>query len=353
MKKILIIGLVQYGYNTDWYQYSECLADYYDVYYLCANNGKPIRLSEKVHVNYFGTSLLGWRGALFREAWRLVKENDFKKVVVYTFALSFLLRLFIPKKKLVMDIRTSYICSPLKSFLLNREILFESFFYDKVSVISWGVSSFLGLHKKKCRLLPLGAIPGVQSDKTIVIGMKLMYVGTFYDRHIENTVEGTALFLRNHPSLSPDDFTYYIIGCGSDYDIKLIQGTIDKYGIDKYVKFEGEKRFEKLIPYFEKCNIGVCYVPMTDYYDCQPPTKTFEYLLNSMVVLGTRTCENRAVLNDSNGVLIDDTIEGFAKGLDDFFKQQAKYRYESIYKNSLQYSWRKLTEKYMLPIIEE
>lgn len=41
---------------------------------------------------------------------------------------------------------------------------------------------------------------------------------------------------------------------------------------------------------------------MTEYYDSQPPTKTFEYALSGLYVLATKTRENEKVITNDNGV---------------------------------------------------
>jgi len=42
------------------------------------------------------------------------------------------------------------------------------------------------------------------------------------------------------------------------------------------------------------------------YYDCQPATKTFEYILSGMVCIATSTYENKKLINNINGVLCND-----------------------------------------------
>jgi nucleoside-diphosphate-sugar epimerase len=67
--------------------------------------------------------------------------------------------------------------------------------------------------------------------------------------------------------------------------------------------------------YFDIHNIGVSYIPMLKCFDNQPPTKTFEYLLSGMPVIATATNANKDIINDVNGVLINDNSEEVYNGL--------------------------------------
>lgn len=82
--------------------------------------------------------------------------------------------------------------------------------------------------------------------------------------------------------------------------------TVVSEGVRKKLGLENKD----LEPYFEQANVGISFVPMTDHYDAQPATKTFEYSNSGLYVLGTATTENKKSI-DNNGVLIQDTPESF------------------------------------------
>lgn len=44
------------------------------------------------------------------------------------------------------------------------------------------------------------------------------------------------------------------------------------------------------------------YVPITDYYEYQPPTKTFEYVLSGLLCLATATSSNKEVITEEKVV---------------------------------------------------
>ena len=352
MKKILFIIPGQYGYHTDSYKYCEILAEkyHYMVAYLGLNLGKEIRGSKLVDVHLVSAgNSFKWRIGLLLEALKLEKKYRFDIVFIHAFPLCLLSLLILPRKNLILDIRTSYIEGRYKSLILNKLLKAESFFFRRISVISWGVADFLKLDTKKCCLLPLGGDEAPFHDKDMNV-LSLLYVGTFYDRHIEKTIEGFSLFIKKYPFIEAH---YRIIGMGSDYKKKKICNAIEKNGLKHNCIFVGEKRHEELYPFFQNHNIGVSYIPLTKYYDCQPPTKTYEYLLNTMVVLATPTSENRKVINASNGiVLAGDSPEDVASGLEQIWFRRKEFNFNSIFNEAKSYTWNQIVKTYLLSIIE-
>lgn len=349
-KKVLFIIPTQYGYHTDSYKYSELLAEKYEVYYVGLNYRKPEKKSERVNILLENPKkYLFWRLTFLVEALRLHKKCQFNKIFIYYFPLCSFFLLFFPRNIMVMDVRTSFIEGKYKSKLLNRLLSIESKLFKRVSVISWGVADFLSLNKRKCSLLPLGG-DDVSFYSKALNKMSLLYVGTFYDRYIEKTVEGLYIFRKNNSDI---EIEYTIIGMGTNEEKKKIFDSILNYKLSDVIDFVGEKRHEELIPYFKSHNIGVSYIPLTDYYDCQPPTKTFEYLLNTMIVLATPTLENRKVINDTNGILMeDDSPFAFAYALEQLSRKKEQFDMKKIHTSSQQYSWRNVVNNYLIGIVE-
>ena len=112
--------------------------------------------------------------------------------------------------------------------------------------------------------------------------------------------------------------------------------------IDKIIIFAGQIPHDKIKPYFDLHNIGVSYIPKTEYFDVQPPTKTFEYLLSGMPVIATDTLENKRVICSKNGVLINDTAEAFYQGLVRIYTDKNNFDSISIRNSSMQYTWYKI-----------
>lgn len=349
-KNVLFIVPTQYGYHTDSYKYCELLGEKYDVSYIGLSMNKPVRESKKVDVLLAKTGrFFFWRYALLKAAWRLNRKKRFDKIFIYAFPLCSLFILLFPKEKMIMDIRTSFIEGKIKSFILNRIIGLESKLFNNISVISLGIIDFLSLNRGKCHLLPLGGDDVPYYDKEMDT-ISLLYVGTFYDRHIEKTVEGLSLFRQQNANIKIE---YTIIGIGSVGEVQKIIDAISAYGLKEVVHYVGEKRHEELVPFYKTHNVGVSYIPLTPYYDCQPPTKTYEYLLNTMAVLATPTTENKKLVNKSNGVLLaGDSAEDFANGIRLLYEKRKSFDFKGIYTNAKKYSWDNILNNYLINIVE-
>jgi len=188
---------------------------------------------------------------------------------------------------------------------------FETKFFKNIIVLSKSLSEKLKL-SYKANIIPLGAATISNIEKRFD-EMHLLYVGTLYNRHID-TITGFKSFY----DAFKDQITlfYTIIGDGPNNEAQASRDLVSKYGLSDVVKITGRIPHTPILaPYFNICNIGVFYVPLTDYYDCQLVTKTFEYLLSGMPVVATNTSENRAVIQSKNGVLVGETADDFYAGL--------------------------------------
>jgi glycosyltransferase involved in cell wall biosynthesis len=106
-----------------------------------------------------------------------------------------------------------------------------------------------------------------------------------------------------------------------------------------------------LIQYLGKTTIGIVYIPKTPAYNCQPPTKLFEFIVNGIPVLATSTREIARFVNDANGVLIDDNAQSFADGLDQLIFQLPGISSEKIKESARHYLWENLIKTRLLKII--
>ena len=96
---------------------------------------------------------------------------------------------------------------------------------------------------------------------------------------------------------------------------------------------------------------GVAFIPGDKHYQVQPATKIFEYLLAGMVVIATQTYENTRVINDSNGVLTDDTAEGFAAGLEKLMEKRMSFKSPAIRDGIGEYAWQRIVAENLLPYL--
>ena len=92
---------------------------------------------------------------------------------------------------------------------------------------------------------------------------------------------------------------------------------------------------------------------MTKYFDNQPPTKTYEYLVSGLPVIATGTKENAKILNDSCGVLIDDNEVSFALGLQAIVSKRKTFNSAKIRNMYQENLWENIVNNNLKNYIEE
>lgn len=270
------------------------------------------------------------------------KSPDTIIFIKYFKVISTITRLLRRNNPLVLDIRTGSVePSPLLRFIQDTILKIECLFFNNITVISKGLACKLELEKKST-ILPLGADIISETTKKFD-SLRLLYVGTLYNRNINKALEGFVKFYYSSPEIKSARFT--IIGDGPSDEVKQLKKIVTNHNLQGVVDVIGVVPHNQLKPYFDDHNVGLSYVPMTPYFDVQPPTKTFEYLLSGMAVIATATSENRRVINESNGVLTGDSPEAIAQGLVSLKKKMAMFNSNRIRKNGSQYSWEKITRK--------
>jgi glycosyltransferase involved in cell wall biosynthesis len=262
-----------------------------------------------------------------------------------------LLSLVHSRRKMILDIRSGCVSSSwLLRMFCDALISFEGGCFNHVHIISEGLRARLRLPHLSSAIVPLGADPLVIPSRAFDC-VHLLYVGTLCSvRRIEDTVIGFA-------RLSADtkksvNLQYTIVGDGPPGELERLANVAKHLGVSSTVHFVGYVPHEELSPYFERCNVGVSYVPITSYFDHQPPTKTFEYLHAGMPVIATATSENRKIVNCNNGVLIADTADAFCEGVGLFLKERGRYRSDAIRESVAAYSWKAITRR-KLSLLED
>lgn len=349
-KTILFINKAQFGYHTDYYKFCEYLRDIYEVKYFCFDTGKLKLNMERVSVKYVPfkgpKALRGLRFMLFA----IISILNTKGLVFVSYfpGCLFLKKVF-PWRRMLLDIRTLSITpNEKKRRNYDRNIIRTAQCYDFVTIISQGLREKIKLDLNKSAIIPLGSDSISLRDKDFS-QLKLLYVGTLNWRNIIQTVEGLNLCLQKNPAIS--DISYDIIGDGKEYE--LLNDRIRHLKLDDRIILHGSIPHFKIQPYFDNCNVGVSYVPITDYYNYQPVTKTYEYLMSGMVCLGTNTIENRKIVDERNGILCEDNPESFANALLELYSRIKSYNSDLIRSTVEKYSWERIVEETLLPVLEE
>jgi glycosyltransferase involved in cell wall biosynthesis len=347
-KKILFINPGHVKSVTDTYNYCDKLNNNYDVTYLgfCETDTlSQIHNFKIIYLNGYGNNLHN-KIKFLRLSLKLINSLDYDAIFInYFLGASFLS--FFSKQRLLIDVRTSFIHrNKIKRYLFNKILKFEVRQFDKISCISEGLKSYLGL-PSNTHVLPLGANM-INTQSKDFKNLNLLYIGTLYNRNIDVTIYGFKKFIDKFPNIN---ISYNIISNGPEYEIQKIRKILQDLNLEEKIVLHGEIRYPDTIKHFENNNIGISFIPITEYFDNQPPTKTFEYLLAGMAVIATKTKENRRIINDTNGILINDNSNSFAIGLEKLSKNLAMYNSFSIASGSTKYTWEHIINNTLLNIL--
>lgn len=345
--KILVINKNQFGHHTDYYKFCEYLKDEFDITFLCFYlNYELLEMEgiEVVYVSYKGHYVL--RGIMFLII--AIKKIFFHRGLVFInyFEKCELLKKIFPNKKMILDIRTLAVNNDPVVRKREDESLKEACnIFDYVTIISEGLQEKLKLSASKCSVIPLGSDCISNCDK-VFINLKLLYVGTLSGRNISQTILGLKIFINNNPKVK---ITYDIIGDG--FDFETINNLVIDLNLGKIVKMHGRIPHFKLKPFFDNSNVGVSYVPITDYYQYQPPTKTYEYINSGMACVATNTFENQKIINSQNGVLCNDSPESFALSIEYISQNLNFYNSKTIKNTLLNNNWFTIVDQSLKPVL--
>ena len=350
--KLLFVYHNQFGYHTDSYKYCEHLQYSFDIVYICFDQGFERLDLPQVSVFYmpYNTGkfkrLLNFYFFVISLTWK--ERID----VLFTirFKYCFIIGLFAKARVKILDYRSGDLSSKTsRRTLYNILMRFDALFFPNISIISEGLRDILKLKKQHTLILPLGA--DVICDQLHSFDrLDLIYVGTLSLRNIDQTIEGIAFFLSIHKELSTL-LSYTIIGFGNEQEEMEINSCIERTGLSDTVHFVGRKKYTDLSAYFDICNVGVSYVPITPYYQYQPVTKLFEYMLSGMPVIATGTHENKLIVNEVNGVIINDTPEDFCNGLMKIYNQRNSYNSTVIRKSVQTSTWENIVRTILKPYL--
>src|SRR5690606_2773135 len=171
---------------------------------------------------------------------------------------------------------------------------------------------------------------------------------TLNGRNIDQTILGLSNFMKKHPNMK---ISYDIIGDGNE--LTQLTQLINDLELASIVKLHGRIPHIKLKPFFDNSNIGVSYIPITEYYEFQPPTKTFEYIMSGLPCIATRTNENKHLITHENGVLCNDTPESFANALETIDERSALYNSDRIRESLKEYSWKNIVDNKLKPLLNK
>ena len=349
-RRILFITSQQFGYLTDTYKYCQYLEDAAEITYLCWDHGFPkmnLRQTNVIYVSRSGNKTI----RTLRLIRSIIKNSldNYDIVFIHYFRGISITSFFVNKNKTFFDVRTAAVCKGSVKRKINDLILkYESRFFKKITVISEEIG--LKLNLKNYKVLPLGG----EIFKTSSIehtGIEMIYVGTLQGRNLINFVKGFHSFIDNK------QFDYEVsltlIGDSPGNEIQEIRSYIESHNLSQ-IKIIGRINQDELGSYFCRSDIGISYIPVTEWFDNQPPTKTYEYLVSGMPVLGTKTKANIKIIKPCCGVLIGESLTEIENGIDQICRSFLDNLFDSkaISKSFEQKTWKSIVEHTLFEIFE-
>ena len=350
--RILFVTQRQFGYHWNHY-YAKYLRDSYNIDYLCHDMGMVKVDMPGVNIFYlpFHKNKIKRILLFLNKIIHLTFQNKYDIVLYIYFKYVFMAGLLSKcKNKLLFIPSGSLQNNFIKRKLINIIIRLNSYFFKKIIVHSVDIIKYLSLSDKKTIVIPLGA-PIISNYIKSYEKLHLLYIGTFYQRNIKDTLIGFHKFIKKYNYNM--DIKYDIIGYGPKNEEKVILDTIHEYKLNNYVKYHGRKNHYQAVEFFNKANVGICYVPIKEYFQDQVSTKLFEYILSGMHTIATNTKENKKYINSENGILCLDNPESFYESLIKVYKNRKYFDSNKIRQSLYDYSWEKIVNNKVKPLLKE
>ena len=351
MKELLIVNNATFGRLTDSYMWCKYLKDKFKITFISFDTLYP-----KAEMDGINLKFVSYKGGPFARQLRFlltavkysIKCNG--PILVVYFCDAIWLKRILFWKKMKLDIRTFSVnrdlCYRVK---VNKNLLATARTYDSVTIISEGLKDKLGLPDSKVKILPLGSDPLGTVD-TSFDELRLLYVGILSGRCIDKTIVGFKHFKDKYPD---NKITYDIVGDGHYNELAELRELVDGLELNDSVTLHGRLPYNQLEPFFNRCNIGVSFVPKTDYYEHQPPTKTFEYIISGLYTIATSTHSNKEVVTPVNGLLIDDNCVDFTNAIETIWETRAALDHDRIKASLADYRWGNIVNDILYPILND
>ena len=348
-KTVLIIAPYQFGELSDCYYWAKYAKDDYNIVYF----GYRQPNSKITQMQMDGVKI--WQPTKFKSVklfgiffyLRIILYiimHKIKNVIICNMPKAEILVKLFKHRNIILDIRTMSVDSSAQirkhadDCTRTRARQFR-----RVSAISKGVIN--SLHLSSCNLLPLGAEELSNTNK-VFDKLRLMYIGTLNGRKLDVFLEGLLLYKQKYSQI----FTFDIIGTGDEETTKQISCVAKKIGEE--VVIHGYKNHQESKPFFDSCNVGVCFVPMTPYFEHQPATKLYEYTLSGMAVVATNTYAIKHDFCEKFGVLTNDNAESVCEALYRLSQIMNTFQSNEIVKASQSFHWKYIVNDCFKPLFQ-
>ena len=329
---------------------------------------------------------LGWRPKesrlqFLKKLAREIRKIDPDIVHVFHFRGSGLLSILLSgqRMKWILDVRTVHVenrnLQPERLVSLKTRLTWvESWFYDRILVLTPYIEKYMLPNVHPINIVPLGARGNIRDFMTdhdrerirnaLSIPMSsriILYSGSLSpSRKIDHLLKAFA-------RLSDHKETYLLmLGGIRSVDANQEQIILEEYkqlcqhlGIQDHVIFCGYKPYVEALQYASAADIGLAYMPEHTPHMLQPPTKLIEYMMAGLLAVGNDVPGVREFIQDEQtGILFSSGVEGLACGLGRALSALKDNELLSLIKkraySKVEWrSWDKIVENYVLPVYRE
>lgn len=145
-----------------------------------------------------------------------------------------------------------------------------------------------------------------------------------------------------------EQFRVRIVGGGDSLD--NIASLAEQLEVSELVEFVGLVKPSEVASLLCRADVGICYLPIARY-DCQPPTKTIEYLAAGLKVVATKTSANRELLSQSAKDCVqmcDDNPVDLSRAMLTFVQSATKARCSTMVAREM--DWKCIVNKSLIPV---
>lgn len=259
------------------------------------------------------------------------------------------------------DCQTSAIKPPLLG-LQNWLIRIESYSFDTVTALSAGIRDIVfAPDRPVAAIVPLGADlelfrarppdPALRARYDIADGdCVFTYCGTLdHNRKMEKLLAAFAFAAERAPTAK-----LLIVGDGSA--LSELKELARKLKLEKRIVFTGFVPYSDIPAHLAITTVALAFISMDACFEHQPPTKTVEYLAQSLPVIATDTAGNRMFVSDGvNGLLCRDSAESCGHAMLDLIRDPAhRQRLAASARASVQaFDWAEIVRTHVIPLYRE
>lgn len=348
-ERLVVINKTQFGKNTDSYKWCEYLSQHYAVTYIGFDMGYEKTRCKRVNVRYIPCTRGKWLRSLLFMTYTLGFLLFFRgKILIVWFQGCELYKRLLPFRHMILNVRSLSITRDKWSRQKKDEKIYQAArLFDQVTVISNEMRSKFSSRGLETDVFPITADVISETDKTFDT-LRLLYLGVLSGRDLKKTLWGLQMFVNKYPDRP---ISYTIVGGEQDNTYREIERLIIELGLSQKVRMHKEVSYIEVKHYLDEANIGVSFIPQTEYYDCQPPTKTFEYILSGLFCLATNTKGHRIIIDEKNGYLHEASAQGFLEALEYVYQHRENMQSSVIRSTLLHNTWKEVINKALLPII--